>query len=69
MHDRPISLSNSAMTLIMHLVRPLAPHDRTAFMVSLAALLRQEPAQPPGDGIVHRHARALLGSGSYWRQC
>jgi hypothetical protein len=63
----PISLSDDAMTTIMHLVQPLAPHDRSAFLHSLAQLLRSEPAQPVGDGIVHRHARALLASGSYRR--
>ena len=62
-----ISLSDDAMTTIMRLAQPLAPPDRVAFVNSLAQLLRQEPAQPPGDGAVHRHARALLASGSYRR--
>jgi hypothetical protein len=65
--SEPISLSDDAMTMVMQLVRPLAPPDRSAFMFSLAQLLRQEPTQPPGDGVIHRHARALLKSGIYKR--
>jgi hypothetical protein len=67
MQREPVSLSDDAMTMIMKLTAPLVPQDRTAFMNSLAVLLRSEPAQPPGDGIVYRHARALLSSGSYRR--
>jgi hypothetical protein len=63
----PISLSDDALATVMQLVRPLAPHDRVAFMHSLAQLLRQEPEQPPEGGVVHRHARALLASGHYSR--
>jgi hypothetical protein len=33
---------------------------------AVAALLRSEP-QPPGDGAVFRHLRALLGTGHYRR--
>ena len=64
----PISLSDDAMDQIMKLTAPLVPSDRVAFMHSLAALLKSEPAQPPGDGVVYRHARALLSSGTYRRQ-
>ena len=69
MHEQgPISLSDDAMTMIMKLTAPLVLTDRVAFVNSLAALLKSEPAQPPADGIVYRHARALLSSGSYRRQ-
>jgi hypothetical protein len=64
----PISLSDDAMTNVMRLVAPLLPHDRTAFMQALAALLRSEPVQPPNDGVVHRHCRHLLRTGLYKRQ-
>ena len=63
-----ISLSDNAMDQIMKLTAPLVPTDRVAFMHSLAALLKSEPAQPPGDGVVYRHAKALLSSGTYRRQ-
>jgi hypothetical protein len=36
-------------------------------MHSLAQLLRSEPAQPVGDGVLHRHAHTLLASGAYRR--
>jgi hypothetical protein len=62
-----ISLSDDAMTMVMHFAQPLAPPDRVAFVNSLAQLLRQEPAQPPGDGAVNRCARALLASGAFKR--
>jgi hypothetical protein len=34
--------------------------EMQAFMHALAMLLRSEPVQPPGDGVVNRHALALL---------
>jgi hypothetical protein len=61
----PVSLSDGAMIQVMRLVEPLAPPDRSAFLHALAQLLRSEPVQPPGDGIVHRHARQLLSTGHY----
>jgi hypothetical protein len=64
---KPISLSDDAMDQIMRLTAPLAPPDRVALVNSLAALLKSEPVQPPGDGIVYRHVRALLSSGAYKR--
>ena len=64
----PISLSDNAMDQIMVLTAPLVPTDRVAFMHSLAAFLKSKPAQPQGDGVVYRHARALLSSGTYRRQ-
>jgi hypothetical protein len=42
----PISLSDNAMDQIMVLTAPLVPTDRVAFMHSLAALLKSNPAQP-----------------------
>jgi hypothetical protein len=64
--QEPINLSDDAMDLIMRLTTPLVPDDRVALMNALAALLRSEP-QPPGDGTVFRHLRALLSTGSYKR--
>jgi hypothetical protein len=61
------SLSDDAMTMVMRFVQPLAPPDRVAFMRALAQLLNQEPVQPPGDGIIHRHVRQLLATGLYHR--
>jgi hypothetical protein len=60
----PVSLYD-AMTQVMRLVEPMAPPDRSAFLHALAQLLRSEPVQPSGDGIVHRHARQLLSTGHY----
>jgi hypothetical protein len=61
-----ISLSDSAMDLVMRLTTPLVPDDRVALVNALAALLRSEP-QPPGDGAVFRHVRTLLSTGHYKR--
>ena len=57
---QPISLSDSALTTIVQLCRPLTPEARIAFMAALADELRDEP-QPLGDGTVARTARALCG--------
>jgi hypothetical protein len=65
MQREPISLSDAQLSLITQLAEPLAPPDRSAFLAALANLFRQEPTQPVGDGVLHRHARA---SGSYRRQ-
>jgi hypothetical protein len=64
--QEPISLSDDAMDLIMRLTTPLVPDDRVALVNALAALLRSEP-QPPGDGTVFRHVRALLSTDNYKR--
>jgi hypothetical protein len=67
MHEQgPISLSDEAMALIMRMTAPLVSGDRVALVNALAALLRSEP-QPPGDGAVFRHLRALLGTGHHRR--
>jgi hypothetical protein len=67
MHEQgPISLSDDAMTLILRMTAPLVPDDRVALVNALAVLLRAEP-QPPGDGAVFRHLRALLRTGHYKR--
>jgi hypothetical protein len=63
----PVSLSDDQLSHVTRLAEPLAPHDRSAFLAALANLLRQELTQPVGDGVLHRHARALLSSGSYKR--
>jgi hypothetical protein len=65
--DHPVSLSDEQLSHVTLLAEPLVPADRSAFLAALANLLRQEPAQPVGDGVVFRHARALLGSGNYRR--
>jgi hypothetical protein len=65
--DTPISLSDEAMNFILKMTAPLVPDDRTALMAALAQLLRQEPTQPAGDGVVHRHLRALIATGHYRR--
>jgi hypothetical protein len=66
MPSQPISLSDESLTSICQMVAPLEPPDRSAFLVALAMLLRQEP-QPPGDGVTMRHARSLLKTGLYHR--
>jgi hypothetical protein len=60
-YQGPISLP-----LIMRMTAPLVPDDRVALVNALAVLLRAEP-QPPGDGAVFRHLRALLRTGNYRR--
>ena len=67
MHEQgPISLSDAAMDLVTKMTAPLVPDDRVALVNALVVLLRSEP-QPPGDGAVFRHLRALLSTGSYRR--
>jgi hypothetical protein len=61
----PISLSDIAMNQLVQWLRPLVPMARHAFMQELAAELRQEIEQPPGDGAVFRIARALLRTGQF----
>jgi hypothetical protein len=46
------------LIFIQTLVGPLHPHDRSRFLVDLAAALRHEPEI--GDGILHRRARAVF---------
>jgi hypothetical protein len=57
--EHPISLSDEQLNVITPLAEPLAPPDRSAFLASLANLLRHEP-QPLGDGVVFRSARQLF---------
>jgi hypothetical protein len=55
------------MTQLVQWLRPLELQARNAFLEELAAALRQEPEQPPGDGAVFRVARGLLRSGQLHR--
>jgi hypothetical protein len=63
----PVSLSDEALAAILRLTAPIVPNCRIALMNELAQRLRFEPEQPPGDGAVHRHLRALLNSGRFKR--
>jgi hypothetical protein len=60
---RPVSLSDSQMDAVMLATAPMEPHQRSAFLASLAHLLRGEPEI--GDGLLHRRIRELLRQG-FW---
>ena len=62
--DQPISLSDEALTAVCQMCRPLTAPARSAFLEALALALAGEP-RPAGDGVVFRHARALLCSGRF----
>jgi hypothetical protein len=51
----PIALSDDQLTIIMHAAQPLAPTDRAAFLVLVAARLRGVDVS--GDGLVSRVCR------------
>jgi hypothetical protein len=59
----PISLSDSQMDSVIRATAPMEPHQRSAFLASLAHLLRGEPVI--GDGLLHRRIRELLRQG-FW---
>ena len=46
---RPLSLSDQQLTAVLSAAAPLAPPDRSAFLVAIANVLRGEE-QPLGDG-------------------
>ena len=54
---RPISLSDEAMLFVMRITEPLHPHDRSAFLKTLAHRLRHEPEL--GDGVIFRVAKEV----------
>jgi hypothetical protein len=54
---RPLSLSDQSIALLLDLAKPLHPDQRSAFLESVAARLRDEPVL--GDGIVSRIAKDL----------
>jgi hypothetical protein len=49
---RPLSLSDSQLDAVIRASAPLAPHDRSAFLVAVADALRD--VSVVGDGSVHR---------------
>jgi hypothetical protein len=51
----PIALSDSQLDIVMHAAQPLAPTDRAAFLVMVAAKLRG--VDVIGDGLVSRVCR------------
>jgi len=54
---KPIALSDGALLFLMRLTEHLHPHDRSAFLKTLAHELR---GQELGDGLVFRVARETL---------
>jgi hypothetical protein len=56
--SRPIALSDVGLQVLIELSRPLPPPDREAFLLSVAAELR-EHADPVGDGLLFRVAREV----------
>ena len=59
---KPISLSDEALSFLMRIVEPLHPHDRSAFLKTLAHRLHGEEI---GDGTIYRVARDVLRSGFF----
>ena len=56
--DKPIHLSDSPLEQILRAAAPLAPNDRSAFLVDVAAALH---GQALGDGAVFRVIREIQG--------
>jgi len=57
MSPTPLALSDSQITAVMALARPLLPSQRTAFLELLAAKL--DGQREPGDGALYRICREL----------
>jgi hypothetical protein len=55
---RPLALSDSELTTIMALARPLSPNDRDAFLQHVAVALAALPVL--GDGVVARTCREIF---------
>ena len=55
--ERPISLSDEQMTMVLQAAAPLQQVDRGPFLEALAVMLRNEPVL--GDGTVARACRLL----------
>ena len=51
----PIALSDDELQIVMDGARPLAPHDRDAFLRAIAHQLSRQPELGPGT--VHRLVR------------
>jgi hypothetical protein len=60
---RPLALSDSQITAIMGMCRPLEPYLRDAFLQHVAAALAREPEL--GDGVVARVCREIFKQ--HWR--
>jgi hypothetical protein len=58
----PIALSDSQLDIVMHAAQPLAPTDRAAFLVMVAAKLRG--VDVIGDGLVSRVCREAFAQ--FW---
>jgi uncharacterized protein (DUF1778 family) len=56
--DKPIHLSDSQLEQILRAAAPLAPNDRSDFLVDVAAALH---GQALGDGAVFRVIREIQG--------
>jgi hypothetical protein len=57
MQPSPLSLSDCQLATVMTAAEPLNPHDRDAFLRSVATMLRGE--RELGDGVVARTCRQL----------
>lgn len=58
MSIRPLALTDAQYSAVVEACEPLLPVDRNAFLLALAAALRDAP-QPLGDGDVGRAVHAL----------
>jgi hypothetical protein len=56
--DKPLHLSDSQLDQILRAAAPLAPEDRSPFLVDVAAALH---GQAIGDGAVFRAIREIQG--------
>ena len=54
--DKPLHLSDTQLEQVLRAAAPLAPKDRSAFLVDVAAALRD---QSFGDGAVFRITREI----------
>jgi hypothetical protein len=60
--SNPIALTDDQLHCLLTIAQPLAPHDRSAFLILVATRLRG--VDVIGDGLVSRvcrEARAILG--------
>jgi hypothetical protein len=58
----PVSLSDDQLHCLMTIAAPLAPHDRSAFMLLVATKLRG--VDVIGDGVVNRVGRECFAQ--FW---
>src|SRR5262249_37502664 len=54
----PLAITDNQLTFIMQICEPLAPNDRSAFLLALAEALQHQ--REIGDGVLHRKARELF---------